>query len=72
MNRLYTSLFHIHLHAQAYDNRKYAGPHMGDFRFADATRANGLVLTFISADRMNLDFYRHDRVVVDLGTIERP
>lgn len=72
MNRLYTSLFHIHLHAQAYDNRKYAGPHMGDFRFADATRANGIVLTFISADRMNLDFYRHDRVVVDLGTIERP
>lgn len=72
MDRLYTGVFHLHLHAQAYDNRKYAGPHMGDFRFADATRVNGLVLTFISDNRMNIDFYRHGQIVVDLGTIARP
>jgi hypothetical protein len=72
MDALYTSLFHVHLHAQSYDNRRYAGPHMGDFQFSDATRANCLVFSFIDADRLNVDYYRHGRTVVDLGTIERP
>lgn len=72
MNDLYTGLFHVHMHAQAYDNRRYAGPHMGDFLFADATRANCLVFAFVDSDRLNVDFYRHGRVVVDLGTISRP
>jgi len=71
MDALYTSLFHVHFHAQEYDNRRYAGPHMGDFQFADGTRANCVVLTFVNADHLNVDFYRYDRVVVDLGTIER-
>jgi len=69
---LYTGLFHVHFHAQNYENDKYAGPHMGDFAFADSSRCNGLVFTFLSADLLGVDFYRHDRLVVDLGAIERP
>ncbi|MDZ4830559.1 MAG: hypothetical protein SGJ09_10235 [Phycisphaerae bacterium] len=72
MDSLYTGLFHTHFHAQAYDNRQYAGPHMGDFQFADATRANCLVFAYIDSSRLNVDYYRYGRVVVDLGTIARP
>lgn len=68
----YTSLFHFHNHAQSYDNRRYAGPHLGDFEYADSTRANCLVFTFIDRSTLNVDFYRFGRVVVDLGTMRRP
>jgi hypothetical protein len=67
----YTALFHFHLHAQDYENGSYAGPHMGDFAYANSTRANCLVFTFIRRDTMNADFYRHGPVVVDLGTFRR-
>ncbi|MFZ9880743.1 MAG: hypothetical protein ACO3QC_05015 [Phycisphaerales bacterium] len=69
---LYTGLFHVHFHAQKYENEQYAGPHLGDFAFADSTRCNGLVLTFLSPDELGVDFYRHDRMVVDLGAQRRP
>jgi hypothetical protein len=69
---LYTGLFHVHLHAQSYENDRYAGPHMGDFAFSDSARCNGLVFTFLSADLLGVDFYRHGRLVVDLGAVERP
>lgn len=69
---LYTGLFHYHNHTQKYDNSQYAGPHTGDFAFADSTRCNGLVFTFLSADLIGVDFYRYDRFVVDLGAVERP
>lgn len=67
----YTSLFHFHNHAQAYDNVRYAGPHMGDFSYAESTRANCLVFTFIDRRTLNVDFYRYGRVVIDLGTTTR-
>jgi hypothetical protein len=44
---------------------------MGDFAYANSTRANCLVFTFIRRDTMNADFYRHGPVVVDLGTFRR-
>jgi hypothetical protein len=72
MDALYTGLFHVHYHAQSYDSRRYAGPHMGDFEFADSTRLNGVVFAFIDADRLNVDFYRHGKIVIDLGVIQRP
>jgi len=68
----YTSLFHFHMHAQEYEGGAYAGPHMGDFGYADSTRANCLVFTFVRRDTMDVDFYRHGPLVVDLGTIKRP
>lgn len=68
----YDALFHFHNHAQAYDNRRYAGPHLGDFAYADATGVNGLVFTFIDRNTINADYYRRGNVVIDLGTIRRP
>ena len=68
----YTALFHFHMHAQEYENGSYAGPHMGDFAYAGATRANCLVFSFVRRDRLNADFYRHGPVVIDLGTVGRP
>ena len=72
MDGLYTGLFHIHFHAQEYDGHRYAGPHMGDFGFADSTRLNCLVFTFIDSGRLNIDYYRYGKIVVDLGLMERP
>ncbi|MSR40523.1 MAG: hypothetical protein EXS10_01270 [Phycisphaerales bacterium] len=69
---LYEGLFHFHNHAQAYDNDKYAGPHLGDFQFALASRANCLVFAFLSEDELGVDFYRHGPLVVDLGAMTRP
>ena len=68
----YTGLFHFHLHAQSYDNERYAGPHIGDFSYADSTRANCLVFTFLKRREMNVDYYRHGPLVVDLGSVGRP
>ncbi|MEE3001668.1 MAG: hypothetical protein VX908_03115 [Planctomycetota bacterium] len=68
----YTGLFHFHFHAESHSNSDHAGPGLGDMNYADSTRANCLVLTFVDVNRMNLDFYRHDGVIVDLGTISRP
>lgn len=68
----YVGLTHFHYHAQAYENHRYCGPHLGDFTYADATGVNGLVLTFVSRGKMNADYYRRGRVVVDLGVISRP
>ena len=68
---LATGVFHVHLHAQRFDNRKYAGPHLGDLQLADATGINGLVLAFVDSQTLNLDWYRHDRMVVDLGVVRR-
>ena len=52
-----------------YRNGDHAGPGMGDKNYATNTRANCLVLTFINENTMNVDYYRHTDVVVDLGTI---
>ena len=68
----YTGLFHFHLHCQSYDNMQYAGPHLGDFAYAESTRANCLVFSFVSRKELNVDFYRHGPRVVDLGCIARP
>jgi hypothetical protein len=68
----YTGLFHFHFHATSHRNREHAGPGFGDLQYADGTRANCLVMSFVDADTMNVDWYRHDGVVVDLGCMKRP
>lgn len=67
----YTAIFHFHLHAQSFENGLYAGPHMGDFAYANSTRANCLVFSFVKQSQLNADFYRHGPVVVDLGVVNR-
>lgn len=71
LDAAYTSLFHFHFHVQRVRNDQYAGPGFGDVNYADNTRANCLVLTSVGAERMNVDFYRHGRVTVDLGVIDQ-
>jgi len=66
----YTSLFHFHFHAQKHRNGDHAGPGLGDKSYADNTRANCLVLTFVNSKTLNVDYYRHGHVVVDLGTMK--
>jgi hypothetical protein len=72
LDAAYTSLFHFHFHAQNHRNEQYAGPGFGDVNYADNTRANCLVFIFMNKNVMNVDYYRHGRVVVDLGEIHRP
>ncbi|MHC5008845.1 MAG: hypothetical protein ACYTGF_15970 [Planctomycetota bacterium] len=72
MDAAYTAVFHFHFHVQKHRNGRYAMPGLGDLNYADNTRANCLVLTFIDRDTLNLDFYRYSRVIVDLGEIKRP
>ena len=67
----YDAVAHFHGHTQAYDNRRYAGPHVGDFNYADATGVNGLVFCFIDSTTLNADYYRHGQMVIDLGTLTR-
>jgi hypothetical protein len=67
----YDAIFHFHNHVQKHRNKLYAGPGYGDLVYADQVRANALVFTFVDRDTMNVDYYRHDRVVVDLGVIRR-
>ncbi len=71
LDAAYDSLFHFHNHAQRHRNGDHAGPGMGDKNYADNTRANCLVFSFVNEDTMNVDFYRHGHVVVDLGTMRR-
>ncbi len=67
----YAALFHFHFHVQHFRNNRYAGPGLGDVTYAEVTRANCLVLTYVNRRTLNVDFYRHGSVVVDLGEIER-
>lgn len=68
----YTALAHFHFHAQEYKNRQYAGPGLGDMdRTAKRQQFNGLVLTFIDQNKINVDYYGYPDVVVDMGIIRR-
>jgi hypothetical protein len=72
LDAAYTGLFHFHLHVQEPSNAAYAGPGFGDRLYAESVRANCLVFTSLSRDELNVDYYRHGRVSVDLGTVRRP
>ncbi len=67
----YTAVFHFHFHAQKYRNGRYACPGIGDLNYADNLRPNCLVFTFVDRDTFNVDYYRYDRVIVDLGEVTR-
>ncbi len=72
MDAAYTAVFHFHFHAQKHDNGRFTAPGIGDLNYAENLRANCLVLTFVNKDTLALDFYRHSRVIVDLGEIALP
>ncbi len=66
----YISLFHYHFHVQEINNRDYAGPGLGDLGYANVMRINGIVLTSVSTNRTNVDYYQEGKVVIDLGILE--
>jgi len=70
LDEAYTALFHFHLHVQNVRNTDYAGPGFGDVNYADNVRANCVVFTSVGENRLNVDYYRHGRVIVDLGVVE--
>lgn len=68
----YIAVSHYHFHAQKTRNSMYASPGRGDLeRIGDKQRLNGLVLTSIDERTLNVDFYRHGDVVIDLGVVRR-
>jgi hypothetical protein len=71
-NASYTALFHFHYHVQELRNLENAGPGIGDHKYAQNTRANNLVLTYVKKGVLNIDYYRHGSLVVDLGVINEP
>lgn len=68
---LYTALAHYHFHAQNFHNEDYAGPGLGDLKFAKLNQFPCLTFTFIDQNNMNVDYYQEDDIVVDLGMIVR-
>jgi hypothetical protein len=72
MDAAYTAVFQFHFHAQKYDNEQHACPGIGDLDYADNVAANCLVFTFVRRGTLNMDYYRHDRLIVDLGEVTRP
>jgi hypothetical protein len=71
IERAYTSLAHYHFHAQEHRNRDFAGPGRGDMELAGRLNFNFIVLTFIDENRLNVDYYDPNGVIVDLGTMRR-
>ncbi len=68
----YTALAHYHFHAHERRNSAYAGAGMGDMkRIGNTQQFSAIVLTSIDEDTLNVDFYRRDDVVIDLGEIHR-
>jgi hypothetical protein len=72
MDAAYTAVFQFHFHAQRYDNSEHACPGIGDLDYADNVAANCLVFTFVNRDALDMDYYRHDKLIVDLGEVARP
>ncbi len=71
MDAGYVAVSHFHFHVQEYRNTRNSGPGLGDVNYADNTRANCLVFSFVNKNTFNVDYYRHTRVIVDLGEIKR-
>jgi len=66
------ALFHYHFHAQSVSNAEYAGPGAGDLEYAQRFGRSCIVLTFLSADTLGVDYYQPDGARIDLGAIRRP
>lgn len=66
-----TALYHYHFHARRTDESEYAGPGPGDLEYAARFGRSCLVLTSISADVLDVDYYQPNGAVLDLGEIRR-
>lgn len=66
------ALAHFHFHAQRAENGRFAGPSRGDFEYAERYGRGCLVITSLSEDRINVDYYNPDGAVIDLGSFTLP
>ena len=66
------SIFHYHFHAAAAANTDYAGPSEADIKYATEYGRSCLVVTTLTADRINIDWYCGTSAVLDLGAVDRP
>lgn len=67
-----TALFQYHFHARRTRNMDYAGPSYDDFEYARLQGRSCLLFTFVSPDRLNVDYFQPGGLRLDLGTIDRP
>ncbi len=67
-----TSLFHYHFHVRRTRNMDYAGPSFDDFEYARTYGRSCLLFTFVSPDRLNVDYFQPGGLRLDLGTVHRP
>lgn len=65
-------LAHLHFQVQLHDHADYAGPGLGDIKFAERFGCHALVMTFVDENNLNGDFYLGDGTVIDLGVLSRP
>lgn len=66
------ALVHFHMQVQRPANRRFAGPSLGDFRYAALSGRTAVVFTSLDRDTLNVDVYQPNGVVVDLGEMTRP
>lgn len=61
-----------HFHANRHGNADYAGPSEGDLVFAAEYGRACLVLTFVDASTLAVDYYQPGGARIDLGELPRP
>jgi len=66
------ALFHYHYQVQEYGAREYAGPSHGDIDYAERFGRSCLVMSFVTKNKINVDYYQPNGVRIDLGVIVRP
>lgn len=72
LERGHTGLFHYHFHARVAREAEYAGPGEGDVEYAERFGRSCLVLTSVSENALDVDYYQPNGAVIDLGEIRRP
>jgi hypothetical protein len=72
LRRAATSIALFHIHAHEIENAAFAGPGVGDLRFARTQQMTCVVITSLSATSFDVDYYNPDGAVVDLGIYHVP
>ena len=69
--KMFCGAIPFHFHARSLNMSAVAGPGGTDLQVAESHGVPALVITSLSEDRLQVDWYRRGGVVVDLGEIER-
>ena len=69
--KIFKGAIPFHFHARSFNMSAVAGPGGTDLRAAESHGVPALVITSLSKDRLQVDWYRRGGLVVDLGEIER-